>query len=538
MAKKEAKQNFLGGAAILAAAVAIVKLIGAIFKIPLTNIIGAEGMTHFNTAYKIYNLLLTVSTAGLPLALSRLVSEANALGRENEKRRIFRVALGLFFLLGLAGSLIMFFGTGPLSELMNNTLAFAAIRALSPAVICVCLMSAMRGYTQGQGNMTPTAISQIIEALCKLVVGLTLAVVLLRQGFSVEIGAAGGIFGVTVGTAASLLFLSFYLLLHRSTTPGADLAPSSGHLLKRLLVIGVPITLGSSGMSLISLIDQSVAMGRLQDGLHMTEKAAAALYGQYTFSENLFNLPSSFVYPVTMSLIPAVAAALAQQNHSRVTRLVNSSFRLIATLVIPAGVGLSVLAGPILLMLYPSQREDAVAATYHLQLLGIACIFVCLMVLTNAILQSHGRERIPIFTIIAGGLVKIAMNYVLIGNPDINIKGAPISTLCCYVVIAGLNLFFVYRTLEEKPSYWHLFFKPALASVLMGLCARMGYLVCADVLSARMGDYSANALATLVGIGAGVVVYVILVPVFRILTAEDLKNIRGGEKISKILHLK
>ena len=538
MAKKETKQNFLGGAAILAAAVAVVKLIGAIFKIPLTNIIGAEGMTHFNTSYKIYNLLLTISTAGLPLALSRLVSEANALGRENEKRRIFHVALGLFFLLGLSGSLIMFFGTEPLAELMNNSLAFYAIRALSPAVFCVCLMSAMRGYTQGQGNMKPTAISQILEALCKLVVGLTLAVVLLRQGCGVEVGAAGGIFGVTVGTAASLIFLSLYLLRRRSRTPGADIAPSSGRLLKRLLVIGIPITLGSSGMSLISLIDQSVAMGRLQDALGMSEKAAAALYGQYTFSENLFNLPSSFVYPVTMSLIPAVAAALAQQDHSRVSKLVSSSFRLIATLVIPAGVGLSVLAGPILLMLYPSQHADAVAATYHLQLLGVACIFVCLMVLTNAILQSHGRERIPIFTIIAGGLVKISMNYVLIGNPDINIKGAPISTLCCYVVIAGLNLFFVYRTLEEKPSYWGLFFKPALASVIMGLGARISYLFCNGALSSRMGEYAGNALATLAGVGVGVAVYVILIPLLGILTADDLKNLRGGDKISRILHLK
>ena len=179
---KQEKKSFLGGAAILAAAVAIVKIIGAVYKIPLGNIIGDEGKAHFTVAYNIYNLLLTISTAGLPLAISKLTSEAHALGRENEKRKIFSTSIWLFFGLGLVFSLFMFFGSAQLAAFMNDSLAFWSIRALSPAVFCVCLLACMRGYTQGQGNMTPTAVSQILEALCKLGIGLSLAWYFLKLG--------------------------------------------------------------------------------------------------------------------------------------------------------------------------------------------------------------------------------------------------------------------------------------------------------------------------------------------------------------------
>ena len=212
MSKNEKRPSFLGGAAVLAAAVAIVKLIGAVYKIPLGNIIGDEGKAHFTVAYNIYNLLLTISTAGLPLAISKLTSEAHALGRENEKRKLFRTAIWLFFGLGTVFSLVMFFGSAQLASFMNDPLAFWSIRALAPAVFCVCLLACMRGYTQGQGNMTPTAVSQILEALCKLGFGLSLAWYFLQLGRGVELAAAGAILGVTIGTVMSMLFLILSLI--------------------------------------------------------------------------------------------------------------------------------------------------------------------------------------------------------------------------------------------------------------------------------------------------------------------------------------
>ena len=538
MSNREKKQSFLGGAAILAAAVAIVKIIGAIYKIPLGNIIGDEGKAHFTVAYNIYNLLLTISTAGLPLAISKLTSEAHALGRENEKRKIFRTAIWLFFGLGLVFSLFMFFGSAQLASFMNDDLAFWSIRALSPAVFCVCLLACMRGYTQGQGNMTPTAVSQILEALCKLGIGLSLAWYFLQLGKGVEISAAGAILGVTVGTVLSMVFLIFYLLRHRDRTESLDVPESSSTLMKKVLMIGVPITLSNSAMSIITLIDSKIVLGRLETISSLLTETPTALYGQYTFGMDLINLPPSFVYPVTMSLIPFAAAAMARKDSAGANRIISSAFRLIAILAIPAGVGLSVLSGPILLMLYPAQQDAAIAAGPHLQVLGIACIFICLMTLTNAILQSYGHERIPICTMIAGGVVKIVMNYVLVGNPDINIHGAPISTLCCYLVISGLNLFFVWKYSPEKPHYLQLFTKPVIASVLMGGAAWAVYGFVDRALSGGHSAYSANALATLVGIGAGVVVYAILVIALQILRAEDLRSIPHGEKLAALLHLK
>lgn len=525
------KQSFLSGAAVLASAVVIVKIISAIYKIPLGNILGSEGKSHFNVAYNIYNVLLTLSTAGFPLALSKLTSQSVALGRENEKRRIFHVSLWLFLGLGLIGSCLMFFGTSSLASFMNDELAYWPIKALSPAVVCVCVMACMRGYTQGQGNMFPTAVSQILEALCKLFVGLSLAWYALQIGKNVEISAAGAIFGVTVGTFMSFLFLTFYLLRHQTVSHSADIPAERSTLLKRVLAIGIPITLSNSAMSIISLLDTKIILGRLRM-LPLLIASPDTLYGQYTFGMDLFTLAPSFVFPVTMSLIPTISAAQAVHDSRRVNRIISSAFRLICLLAVPAGIGLSVLAQPILLLLYPARQTDAIAAAPHLQVLGIACIFVCLMNLTNAILQSYGKERIPIYTMIVGGLVKISMNYVLVGNPDININGARISTFCCYLTIATLNLYFVYRTMEQKPQYLSLFFKPVLASILMGITARLTF----TTLTTQLG-LSSN-LSVLIAIVFAVFVYGILVIVLRILRAEDVKSLPNGAKLSKFLHLK
>ena len=537
MSRQAKKQSFLGGAAVLASAVAIVKIIGAIYKIPLGNIIGSEGQTYFNVAYNIYNVLLTVSTAGLPLAISKLTSEAHALGRENEKRELFRTAIWLFFGLGLVGSLLMYFGAAPLAAFMNEPLGYWPIKTLAPAVFCVCLLACMRGYTQGQGNMTPTAISQVLEALCKLVIGLSAAAYLLRLGKGMDVAAAGAILGVTVGTILSMLFLIAYFLTHPNHIRSTDVPESRSVLMRKVLAIGIPITLSNSAMSIITLIDTKNVLGRLRTIPELAD-SAATLFGQYTFGMNLINLPPSFVYPVTMSLIPFAAAAMARKDTAEANRIISSAFRLIALLALPAGVGLSALATPIMVMLYPSRQADALAAGPHLQVLGIACIFICVMTLTNAILQSYGHERIPICTVIAGGVTKIVLNYILVGNPAINIHGAPISTLCCYALIVGLNLFFVWKYSPEKPRYVSLFAKPILASVLMGLAAWAVYGFTNRALAAGHAAYGANAIAALCGILAGVVVYGVLVVALRILRAEDVKNIPHGQSLIRLLHLR
>ena len=528
---KEKKQTFLGATATLGLAVIVVKIIGALYKIPLNNILGDEGVTYFNASYKIYSFLLSLSTAGLPVALSKLVAESRALGKYNQSRKLLRLSLVLFTAIGAVGTAIMFFFTEELAAMMNNSLAYYPIKALSFSVVCVCMMSAFRGYTQGSENMVPSAISQVIEAVFKLVVGLALAWYLVDAGFGLDVGAAGAIMGVTISTVLALGYMMVSHLRHRRDVPrSTDTPAASSALLKRLLAIGIPITIGASGMSLITLIDQSLIMGRLQDVLGLSEQAAAALNGQYEFSMTLFNLPSSFIPPITMSLVPAVSAALTRRDHQRVGKLVNTSLRLTTLLAFPAGVGLSVLAGPILVLLYPAQYDAAVAATYHLQILGIASVFVCIMLLTNAILQAHGKAKVPIITMFIGGAVKVVANYLLVGNPDINIKGAPIGTLVCYALICVLNLIMINRTLVSRPSYAQLFLKPLAATAGMAVVARVSY----TFLSGALG----NTLGTLGAIALAVVVYGVLVLALRIITREDLEMLPKGEKLAKILHVR
>lgn len=525
------RRGFLGGAAILAGAVAITKLIGAVYKIPLGNLLGKEGMGPFQAAYNVYSVLLTVSTAGLPLALSRLVAEADALCRENQKRRILRVAAGLFFLLGLVGGGIMLLFPEALAALLRNDLAAQSIRALAPSLFCVCLLSAIRGYTQGQGQMLPTAVSQIIESASKLVVGLTLAWALtIRLDAPPQTAAAGAIFGVSAGSFLALLVLAVWMLRVRRPARSGDRPDSRRFILRRLLGIGVPVTLGAAGMSLVTLLDQSVSMGVLQSHLGLRIEVANGLYGEYAFALTLFALPPSFVYPVSISLVPAISADLCRRDRAAARRHATAALRATVLLALPAGVGLSVMAGPILRLLYPAKPEEAAAAAWHLSVLGFASVFVCLMVLTNGILQAYGREKLPVWTLLAGGTVKVLSSWLLVSRPQIGIRGAPLSTLMCYGLIALLNLAAIRRVIPEGIGYGAAFARPLLITAVMAVAARAGY--------GLLGRYLPDGAAALCAITLAAAVYGVLSAALGAVRREDLESLPNGGKIADRLRLR
>lgn len=531
----EKKQSFLGGAAVLAAGIVIVKIIGAVFKIPLLNILGETGAADFNNAYNIYAALLTISTAGLPVALSKMVSEANTLGRHRQAQRVFRVSFAVFLTLGVISFILMWWGNHYLAGLLHNPRAAYGIRALAPAVVCVGCLSAFRGYAQGRFHMTPTAVSQIIEALCKLVIGLALALWLLRAGYPDYIAAAGAILGVTVGTILSLVYMAVNHLRHRPTADTHEVCDGSGVILKHLLAIAVPITLSSSMVSIITLIDTSLVQGQLQNALGLTLDESRALYGNYSACMTLYNLPSSLMIALTASVIPAVSAALVRRDRVHTARVIGSSFRVTALLAFPMGFGLWALAEPIFRLLY--SRYDSTLGGPLLATLGIASIFVCLMLITNSILQSYGRVNIPIITMLIGGVVKIVLNYNLVAIPSVNIHGAPIGTLACFLITAALNLIFVTRTVADKPNYFALFIKPLIASLLMAEGARLTYRLLSRVLV-----LSSERLTLLICVGgaiaAAVVLYVILVLSMKIITRDDLSLLPKGEKLARLLKIR
>ena len=415
-----------------------------------------------------------------------------------------------------------------MSALLHDTLAQTAVQALAPSVLFVCMMAPIRGFTQGQGNMKPTAASEIIESLSKAVFGYFLAWYLLRQGFPRHIAAAGAIGGVTAASALALLALAFYLLTHRYRRPSRDVPQRRRAVLLRLLRIGVPITAGACGMSLITLLDTSLVLGTLQRVGH-TQQAAAALYGEYTYGLNLFTLPAAFIAPMTISLIPAISADRARRDADAARRHTASAFRFTALLALPLGAGLTVMARPLLDLLYPEIPQTAAAAAPHLTVLGVASFFVCIMTLTNGLLQAYGREDIPLWTLLLGGLAKIISNYLLVGNPAIGIRGAAWSTLLCYGLIAAINLIAVARTVPERPGYLSVFLRPALATAVMAAAARGFFGLLCRITAPR----GAAALAVLLA-GA---VYAALALAMGIVRREDLLTVPRGEKVADFLRI-
>lgn len=529
MKKTSAKSTFFGGAATLAVGIIIVKLIGALYKIPLGRILGDVGFGHFNNAYAVFNLLLMVSTAGLPVAMSKTISEANATGRHNQVGRIFRVSLVTFVILGSVTSAIMFFFAQPLANFQNDSLAAPAIQAMALTAFFLCTISAYRGYAQGHSDMVPTAVSQVIEAVTKLVVGLVLAWYLLRIGCSSEIAAAGAIFGVTASGFVSLIYL---MIRHhwrpRSVRPlSHDQPQSPGTILKTLAAIAVPITLSSSVVPITTYLDTVQVQHLLQSALGYTEEMAVSLYGCYQKAVSIYNLPSSFMVALTASIVPAVSAALASKDQASAGKITESALRMGSLLAIPAGVGLAVLSGPVILLLFPETNQEVGSAC--MLILGLASIFVCIMLLCNAILQANGRAALPIWFIAIGSALKLLVNYLLVQTPTFGIKGAPIGTLVCFFLVAVMELMAIKKVTPHPPRYMRVFVKPLIASVCMGGAVWAVYGLLANSLG--------NTLSVGLSILAGVFVYGVLVILLKAVSRDDLSLMPKGEKIAKLLRI-
>ena len=539
-------QNYMHGAAILTVGVIIMKLLGAIYKIPLGNILSDEGYSMFLSAYNIYNIFFTLATAGLPVALSRLVAEADANGRVAQEEKTFRVALGTFAVIGTVFAAIMFFFPNWLaSTYLENPDAALSVKAMSPAILLVCLVSAYRGYCQGNGNMIPTTIDEVLEVLFKVISGLIISVTIVRLGGGLPEASAGAILGVSIGSVISLGYMIRYKHRHYEAlaapyTAGVvgwktdnDRVDSTATIVKNILTIGMPIALGACILALLNSVDSKLCMNRLQSAAGFTYKEAKVLYGVYGKAQTLFNLPAAIITPLTISIIPAISGAIAKNKRGDATKIAEDAMRVAAVLCMPMGVGLMVMAWPIMSILYPGSHA---AGGMLLAIMGFATVFVCLVLMENAALQASGKEKLPMFSMIIGGFVKIIVNWFLVANPKINIYGAPIGTLVSYVVMCGMNYYFMCRALEEHPSITRIVTRPGICSVIMGACAWAVYGLCEKLIGA--GSRSHIVLCFGAAVLAAVIVYLISVICLRAITKEDMSLIPGGAKIAKILHIR
>ena len=549
------KQTFLQGTAVLAMATVLVKLMGFLFKVPLNNIIGEDGFGYFNTAYDVYNVLLMISTTGLPVAMSRMISQAQTLGNHAQIKRIYRTSLYVFLTIGMVGSLGMLFFCRQLSVMVTtNENSWAAIAALAPCVLLICLVSAYRGFFQGQSNMTPTSVSQIFEAVTRLVVGLGLAWLVMKltgkayvrmQGIvlapgetaqdygDITLAAGGAILGVTLGSLISVVYLHHkFRQSNQILSLGGGTAKSTRSTMKELLSIAVPITLGSAGLQIINLFDTMIYMRRLTGALQWTEKMADSAKGVYNFCQTVFALPCSFIPTITIAVIPAITASLTRKDLAEAKATSESSVRTMALIAMPCAAGLFVMAEPVIRLLCSTYTEDKIQlAATMLAILGLTVIFNSLVLLLNAIMQAHGDVVTPVVNMLIGGIIKIIVNYILVGQPNLNIVGAPIGTFICYISITVLDLIAMKRHISARPAIFKNIIRPGLASAIMGAATFMVYRVLSNAISSWK-------LACLLSLAFAVVLYAVLVVFLRCLTYEDCMLLPKGEKIAKILRIR
>ena len=547
MSETSKKQNFLQGAALLAIATAIVKLIGAFYKLPLNMAIGAEGYSYFTTAYDIYSVMLLISTAGLPVAVSRMVSQESTLEHYTRLRKVFRTALTIFAALGALTSVLMIFGAKPLANIMNQPDAWVSIACLGPCGILICLMSAYRGYFNGQGNMAPTSVTQVIEAFIKLVVGLALAFAIIRMTGSVAYAAGGAILGVTMGSAVALVYMLAKFRKSYKGLPVTSEAPgSTRETVKELLTIAIPITIGSAGLQLLTVIESGLYMDRLvhligsgQYMSHMVggavtaQKAAATLKGLYNMTQTIFNMPCAFIIPIAVSVLPAVTSFLTLGDHKGVRETEESASRITGLLSLPCAVGLTVLARPIMALLGGYEGEQLEMSAQFMAIQGITVFLYAIIQYTNALLQSHGYVNVPVINMLSSGVIRLVLVYVLVGNPTLGLMGAPLGAFIGYLLIAVLNLVAIQQKVAQKPKLLKNLLRPAMPALVMGVVV----FFCYKALVSVIGIDGSRVILAGAPIAVGVVVYFVCVVLMKSITREDCLLLPKGEKIAKLLKL-
>ena len=533
-------RTFIKGAAILGAAGVICKVIGAIYRIPLTNLIGAEAMGIYSKAYMIYSLLLVLTTSGIPAAVSKLVAEYAAAGDYRNARRTFKLTRNLLFSIGGACALIMLL----LSDIIARSLGISeggmVILCIAPSLLLTAV-SAYRGYFQGLQNMTPTALSQIIGQLAKLIAGLSLAALLMPKG--PVYAASGALLGVSLSEALSLIYMAVaYRRGARRALPvksGSLAGKSNKELLRSLLMLAVPLTVGGAIMPLINTLDAYLVTWCLKL-CNYSEPQINSMYGVLSgMVVPLANMPTALSLALSASLVPAISRARAKKNGREISRTASLGLKTALLIGLPACVGLILLARPVLELLYSTSGADQTAvqitvqtlhSPYHFvfmqmdlaqSLLMIMCPAMLLLTSVQAItgaLQGAGKIYIPIKNLLIGGGVKLIFSAVLISIPAVNILGAPLGTLACYLTAFILDYLQLRRRLRAGVDV-NFLLKPLFASAVMALVLYAFKLI--------MGASLIRPLAAAASVMIGAAVYLGILFITKPFSPRELALIRG-----------
>lgn len=522
------RTTFFGGVMILAVANILVKLFGFIYKVPLNRMLGDE-MANVNAAYSVYTLLYMLSTAGIPVAVSVLVSETVAEGRAAALSRIFRVSLVTLAVCGALGTAGMLIFAAPISEANSGGDSFLCLLAIAPALFFICISSVLRGYFQGFGRMTPTAISGIIEAFGKMLLGLLLVHLIFSLGGDARLAAGYSVLGITVGIALGALYLATVYCRDRRRgafqIPEHEACPPSVRSVEmRLLRIAVPIALSSGVLSLASLIDGQMMRPLLEEYYGSAEMAKAVFSDYTTGAVTLFNMPAVLVYPIASAIVPYMTAARARGDHTEVNGYISSALRIAALISLPASLGMSILARPILSAVFLGDADMASNAGEPLALLAISIFPLALLAVTNAILQALGKQGRPILSMVAGVAVKLTV--LALATPVIGPLAAPLGTLGFYLVALLFNFYFVFRYTAFGASLFRIFIPPTLSALLSSLAAFGTFL---------LFGFLGEIVALGCGIVLAVIVYLVSVLFLGGVDASDLALFPHTERIRALL---
>ncbi len=526
--KKDKTSGFVSGVLILSVSTFLCKVIGLFFKIPIIDIIGIDAMAYFSSAYNIYMLLNSISAAGLPVAMSILISRNVAQNNAENVKRIFKLSLSVFLIFGVAGTLILLFGAFGYSSLIGIDAAAPSVVAIAPTLLFICISGAIRGYFQGHEFMVPTAVSQLIESAGKLILGIGFALLAIRFGMGEEYTAAAAVLGLSAGVMISMIYLIIRKRIYSKRNKQIICNCTSSHkasskrILSELFVIALPITLSSCITSLTSLADTALITNRLVAGGY-SEDAAVTLYSSYTnLAIPLFNLPPALITAVAVSLVPALTSSVTRRCTRESDGIFTTSVRLSLGLALPAAAGMSMFSRPILDMLYRSEPEACSFAAPLLSVLGSAIVFSCLTTVCNAVLQAYLKPILPIIAMGAGAAVKIALEFILVGS-RLAIYGAPISTVACTFTILFVDLIFVTMFTPHRISFTDVF--RTMSATVISIGASGLVFVCLNQLSLS------STIVLISAIAVAVVLYAIFALLFGVIRYSDIARISFMKKI-------
>ncbi len=542
--KKNTGKNFLVQGTILAAASIIAKIIGLVYRIPLQNTLGNEGVSYYSTSNEIYAILLMISCFNLPLAVSKLVSERIHRGEYRNAHKVFLCAVRFALVVGGGLALITYIFAGVITKyLMSFELASYALRVLAPAIFISAVIGTFRGYFQGYSNMVPTAVSQVIEQIINAVVTLVCADIMYSYGMTLAAkegndslgpawGAAGGTFGTVVSITVALLFMMFIYTAQRKTLrrnlrrdQSSRLEPTQ--LIYRQLVLTIlPVILSTVIYNISNVADQGI-FNKVLNSQGYTEAQYGSIWGIYSGQFRvLMNVPLALASCMAPAIVPSLTAAMAKNSRSEARAKIRLSIRFTMLLTIPCAVGMAALAKPIITMLF-SQETGAPLSAGILQAGALMIVLYALSTLTTGILQGLGQLRQPLVNCSIALAVHFVVLYFLLTAANLNIYAVVYANILFALLVCIMNAVCIRRFIHYRQEWYRTFAVPAIASVIMGAAAYLVYSV--------FHLFAGNTISTILAILMGAAVYVVSLVSFRGITIEEIATFPKGHLIIRLL---